>query len=193
MSKNIILVGLMGAGKSTIGRNLAKRLNKEFYDSDKVIEERTGVDIARIFEIEGEEGFRDREAQIIEELCQLEDIVLATGGGGVLREQNRTNMKKYGQVIYLCTSAELLYSRIRFDKSRPLMQTANPLETLRNLLKQREPLYKEVSDLVVMTGKQKANFLVKRIEDALIKQQRIKTKEETSSDPSKTVDEKLKQ
>jgi len=119
MSKNIILVGLMGAGKSTIGRNLAKRLNKEFYDSDKVIEERTGVDIARIFEIEGEEGFRDREAQIIEELCQLEDIVLATGGGGVLREQNRTNMKKYGQVIYLCTSAELLYSRIRFDKSRP--------------------------------------------------------------------------
>ena len=193
MSKNIILVGLMGAGKSTIGRNLAKRLNKEFYDSDKVIEERTGVDIARIFEIEGEEGFRDREAQIIEELCQLEDIVLATGGGGVLREQNRTNMKKYGQVIYLCTSAELLYSRIRFDKSRPLMQTANPLETLRNLLKQREPLYKEVSDLVVMTGKQKANFLVKRIEDALIKQQRIKTKEETLSDSSKTVDEKLKQ
>ena len=193
MSKNIILVGLMGAGKSTIGRNLAKRLNKEFYDSDKVIEERTGVDIARIFEIEGEEGFRDREAQIIEELCQLEDIVLATGGGGVLREQNRTNMKKYGQVIYLCTSAELLYSRIRFDKSRPLMQTANPLETLRNLLKQREPLYKEVSDLVVMTGKQKANFLVKRIEDALIKQQRIKTKEETSSDSSKIVDEKLKQ
>ena len=193
MSENIILVGLMGAGKSTIGRNLAKRLNKEFYDSDKVIEERTGVDIARIFEIEGEEGFRDREAQIIEELCQLEDIVLATGGGGVLREQNRTNMKKYGQVIYLCTSAELLYSRIRFDKSRPLMQTANPLETLRNLLKQREPLYKEVSDLVVMTGKQKANFLVKRIEDALIKQQRIKTKEETLSDSSKTVDEKLKQ
>ena len=96
-SNNIILVGLMGAGKSTIGRSLAKRLKKQFYDSDRVIEERTGVDIATIFEIEGEEGFRNREAQVIEELCKLENIVLATGGGSILREDNRENMKNYGE------------------------------------------------------------------------------------------------
>ena len=123
MSNNIILVGLMGAGKSTIGRNLAKKLNKVFYDSDRVIEERTGVDIATIFEIEGEQGFRDREAQVIEELCKKNDIVLATGGGSILRDENRENMKKFGHVVYLCTSADLLYSRIKYDKSRPLMQT----------------------------------------------------------------------
>ncbi len=169
MSNNIILVGLMGAGKSTIGRNLAKKLNKEFFDSDRVIEERTGVDIATIFEIEGEQGFRDRESQVIEELCQMKDIVLATGGGSILREENRRNMKKFGHVVYLCTTAELLYSRIRYDKSRPLMQTANPLDTLKNLLKYREPYYKEVSDLIITTRKQKATIIVKRIADALNK------------------------
>ena len=167
MSNNIILVGLMGAGKSTIGRSLAKRLNKVFFDSDRVIEERTGVDIATIFEIEGEQGFRDREAQVIEELCQMNDIVLATGGGGVLREENRENMKKFGHVVYLCTTAELLYSRIRYDKSRPLMQTSNPLDTLKKLLQGREPYYKEVSDLIITTGKQKATVIVRRIEEAL--------------------------
>lgn len=170
MSKNIILVGLMGAGKSTIGRSLAKKLKKEFYDSDRVIEERTGVDIATIFEIEGEEGFRNREAQVISELCQLENIVLATGGGSILREENRENMKSYGQVVYLSTTAELLYSRIRHDKSRPLMQTSNPLDTLKKLLNDREPYYKEVSDLLITTGRQKATLIVKRVEDALNKQ-----------------------
>lgn len=169
MSNNIILVGLMGAGKSTIGRSLAKKLKKEFYDSDRVIEERTGVDIATIFEIEGEEGFRNREAQVIEELCQLDNIVLATGGGSVLREENRDNMKNFGNVVYLSTTAELLYSRIRHDKSRPLMQTSNPLDTLKNLLKDREPFYKEVSDLVITTGRQKAMLIVKRVEEALKK------------------------
>lgn len=167
MKKNIILVGLMGAGKSTIGRNLAKQLNKEFYDSDRVIEERTGVDIATIFEIEGEQGFRDREEQVIDELCLMGNIVLATGGGSILREANRKNMKKYGHVIYLCTTAELLYSRIRFDKSRPLMQTDRPLDTLTQLLKVREPYYKEVADSVISTGKQKAGLIVKRVLEAL--------------------------
>ncbi|WP_299877646.1 shikimate kinase AroK [uncultured Cocleimonas sp.] len=167
MDKNIILVGLMGAGKSTIGRYLAKQLNKEFLDTDRVIEERTGVDIATIFEIEGEQGFRDREEQIIKELCQLENIVLATGGGSILREENRKNMKEHGHVVYLCTTAELLYSRIRFDKSRPLMQTKSPLTTLRNLLNGREPFYKEVADTVIMTGKQKAAVIVKRVEQAI--------------------------
>ena len=169
MSNNIILVGLMGAGKSTIGRNLAKKLNKKFHDSDRVIEERTGVDIATIFEIEGEQGFRDREAQVIEELCQLDDIVLATGGGSILRDENRENMKKFGHVVYLCTTAELLYSRIRYDKSRPLMQTSNPLDTLKKLLQDREPFYKEVSDSIIITGKQKATLIVKRVEEALKK------------------------
>ena len=167
MNNNIILVGLMGAGKSTIGRILAKKLNKEFFDSDRVIEERTGVDIATIFEIEGEEGFRDREVQVIDELCKMSDIILATGGGSVLRKESRENMKQFGDVVYLCTTAELLYSRIRYDKSRPLMQTENPLDTLKKLLQNREPYYKEISDLVITTGKQKATVIVKRIEDAL--------------------------
>lgn len=167
MNKNIILVGLMGAGKSTIGRNLAKQLTKDFYDSDRVIEERTGVDIATIFEIEGEQGFRDREEQVIKELCLMENIVLATGGGSILRESNRKNMRKHGQVIYLCTTAELLYSRIRYDKSRPLMQTDSPQDTLKKLLKDREPFYEDVADIVIKTGKQKAGFIVKRVVEAL--------------------------
>ena len=182
MSNNIILVGLMGAGKSTIGRSLAKKLNKEFFDSDRVIEERTGVDIATIFEIEGEQGFRDREAQVIEELCQMENIVLATGGGGVLREENRKNMKKFGHVVYLCTTAELLYSRIRYDKSRPLMQTENPLDTLKTLLQGRESYYREVSDLIITTGKQKATVIVKRIEQALSKDSNNKNETNNKSE-----------
>lgn len=169
MSENIILVGLMGAGKSTIGRHLAKQMNKEFYDSDRVIEERTGVDIATIFEIEGESGFRDREEQIIQELCEMNDIILATGGGSILRSKNRENMKKKGHVVYLRTSAELLYSRIRYDKSRPLMQTESPLDTLKKLLDDREPFYLEVADTVIMTGKQKAALIVKRVKEALSK------------------------
>jgi len=170
MKQNIILVGLMGAGKSTIGRHLANSLNKEFYDSDRVIEERTGVDISTIFEIEGEEGFRDREEQIIAELCQKENIVLATGGGCILRENNRKNMRNNGHVVYLRTSAELLYSRIRYDKSRPLMQTKSPINTLKNLLDAREPYYMEVADTIIMTGKQKVNVIVKRVEDSLKEQ-----------------------
>ncbi|PID33813.1 MAG: shikimate kinase AroK [Thiotrichales bacterium] len=167
MDKNIILVGLMGAGKSTIGRHLAKLLGKEFFDTDRVIEEKTGVDIATIFEIEGEQGFRNREEQVIKELCKQKDIVLATGGGSILREENRKNMKKSGYVVYLCTTPELLYSRIRYDKSRPLMQTKSPFNTLKNLLNEREPFYKEVADTIIMTGKQKATVIVKRVKQAI--------------------------
>lgn len=167
MKKNIILVGLMGAGKSTIGRNLAKQLTMTFYDSDRLIEERTGVDISTIFEIEGEQGFRDREEEVIAELCQMNDIVLATGGGCILREQTRKNMQKAGHVIYLRTNAELLYSRIRYDKSRPLMQTKSPINTLRKLLNDREPYYLEVADSVIMTGNQKINTIVKKVKNIL--------------------------
>jgi len=167
MNENIILVGLMGAGKSTIGRNLARNLNKDFYDSDRVIEDRTGVDIATIFEIEGEQGFRDREEQVISELCESKNTVLATGGGSVLRDSNRKNMIKHGHVVYLRTTADLLYSRIKHDKKRPLMQTDSPLDTLKKLLDDREPYYLEVADTVVMTGKQKVSVIVKRVEEAI--------------------------
>ncbi len=163
MKKNIILVGLMGAGKSTVGRHLAKRLQMDFYDSDAVIEQRNGVSIATIFDIEGEKGFRTREEQIIKELCDKDNVILATGGGSVLSENTRKVIQASGHVIYLCTSAELLYARIRHDKSRPLMQTKNPLQTLRNLLKVRESYYLEVADSVIKTGQQRINVVINRI------------------------------
>lgn len=168
MKENIILVGLMGAGKSTIGRKLANVMNKEFYDSDREIEERTGVDIATIFEIEGEQGFREREEQVIAELCEMRNIILATGGGSVLRENNRKVMRKSGHVVYLRTTAELLYSRIRFDKTRPLMQTPSPLGTLRSLLNDREPFYLEIADTIIRTGKQKVGVIVNRIHQSFL-------------------------
>ncbi|MGB0846760.1 MAG: shikimate kinase [Thiolinea sp.] len=161
MQKNIVLVGMMGAGKSTIGRQLARRCKLDFYDSDRLIEERTGVSISTIFEIEGEDGFREREQQTIAELSEMEGIVLATGGGSVLRAENRACLKLAGPVIYLRASAEQLYSRIRHDKERPLMQTANPLQTLRELLKAREKNYMEVADIVLPTGKQRTSAIVR--------------------------------
>lgn len=173
MQHNIILVGLMGAGKSTIGRQLARRLNLTFYDSDKVIEERTGVPIATIFEVEGEAGFREREEQAITELTAMNGIMLATGGGSVLREINREHIKAGGCVIYLRASADQLFQRIKHDKSRPLMQTVNPMQTLRDLLKAREPYYLEVADLVVPTGKQKVNVILREIHNKLKQLQEV--------------------
>jgi shikimate kinase len=167
MQDNIILVGLMGAGKSTIGRQLARKLGLTFYDSDKVIEERTGVSIPTIFEIEGEAGFREREEQVIAELAAMPNILLATGGGSVLRETNREHIKSGGTVIYLKAAADQLFHRIKHDRSRPLMQTENPLQTLRNLLRTREPYYLEVADLVVPTGKQKVNVTLRDITSKL--------------------------
>lgn len=167
MQSNIILVGLMGAGKSTIGRQLARKLHLDFYDSDKVIEERTGVSIPTIFEIEGESGFREREEQVIEELAALPNTLLATGGGSILRETNRKHIRAGGTVIYLRANAEQLFQRIRHDKNRPLMQTANPLQTLRDLLQTREPYYLEVADLIIPTGKQKVHVLLRDIQNKL--------------------------
>lgn len=167
MQDNIILVGLMGAGKSTIGRQLARRFHLEFHDSDKTIEARTGVPIPTIFEMEGEQGFRDREEQVIAELSALPGIVLATGGGSILRPNNRAALKGAGRVVYLRASAEQLYSRIQHDKNRPLMQTDNPLQTLRNLLQVREQYYLEVADLVVPTGKQRVGHIVNLIAQKL--------------------------
>ena len=156
MSKrdNLYLVGLMGAGKTTVGRLLAKHYGCTFYDSDHVIEARTGVKIPVIFEIEGEAGFRKREEAIIAELTALSGIVLATGGGAVLSAVNRENLRDRGMVIYLRGLPEHLYERTRHDRNRPLLQTDNPLEKLRELFRQRDPLYQEVADIVVDTGRQ---------------------------------------
>jgi shikimate kinase len=162
-SRNIYLVGLMGAGKTTVGRQLAQRLGKAFYDTDHEIEHRTGVRVATIFEIEGEPGFRARESQALEALAQREDVVLATGGGIVLRPENRAQLKAHGFVIYLCAQPRDLWARTRHDKSRPLLQTDDPLKRLEELYAVRDPLYREVADLVMDTGRQSVSTLVGQI------------------------------
>ena len=156
MSKedNIFLVGLMGAGKTTVGRILSKRYNKIFHDSDHEIESRCGVRIPVIFEIEGEAGFRKREEAAIAELTALSNVVVATGGGAVLSETNRQLLASRGVVIYLRGSPEHLHERTRHDRNRPLLQTGNPLARLKELYQQRDPLYREVADIVTDTGRQ---------------------------------------
>lgn len=156
----------MGAGKSTIGRQLARALGRKFYDSDREIEKRTGVSISWIFEMEGEAGFREREQRVIEELVELENIVLATGGGAVLAEENRRTLRKSGLVIYLSASLEQLYRRTAKDKKRPLLQTDDRQQKIRDLVKQRDPLYREVADIVLKTGDQSVQ---QTINDALQK------------------------
>lgn len=153
MSKhgNVILVGPMGAGKSTIGRQLAQLLHYEFIDSDHEIEARTGADIPWIFDVEGEEGFRHREETVIDELTQRDGIVLATGGGAVTREANRRVVSARGIVVYLKTSIEQQLQRTAKDRKRPLLQNADPKQVLTNLMQTREPLYLEVADHVVDT------------------------------------------
>ncbi|MCW8918263.1 MAG: shikimate kinase AroK [Gammaproteobacteria bacterium] len=159
----IILVGPMGSGKSTIGRQLATALKKEFRDSDHEIVARTGASIPLIFEIEGEEGFRKREAAMLDELTQLDGIVLATGGGAVLREENRQHLAQRGVVIYLYASVEQLFERTARDRNRPLLQTENPRQKLQQLMEQRDPLYREVADMVVHTDDRSIRSVVKEI------------------------------
>jgi len=146
---NIYLVGLMGAGKTTVGRQLAKRLHRRFVDADQEIEARTGVRIPVIFEIEGEAGFRRREARVIDELSRERELVVATGGGAVIDAANRANLKRSGLVVYLSAAPETLFERTRLDRNRPLLQVEDPLAKLRQLHAQRDPLYREVADLVV--------------------------------------------
>lgn len=167
MAGNIFLVGLMGAGKTTVGKLLARHLRKTFLDSDHEIEKRTGASIPLIFELEGEAGFREREAAMIEELTQLRDIVLATGGGAVLNERNRENLKKHGTVVYLRAKVEDLWARTRHDRNRPLLQTSDPLAKLRELYAQRDPLYRECADIILDTGEQSVNSLLRRLEQQL--------------------------
>lgn len=160
---NIFLVGMMGAGKTSVGRVLAKRLRKTFYDSDHVIEDRTGVKIPVIFEIEGEAGFRVRESAVVDELTALRDIVLATGGGAVLSEKNRDRLRTRGMVVYLRASVRDLLNRTRHDKNRPLLQAAEPRARLTELYEKRDPLYREVAHLTVDTGSQSLTSLVNRL------------------------------
>lgn len=150
--RSIFLVGPMGAGKSTLGRHLAQVLGRPFYDSDKVIEERTGADIPWIFDMEGEEGFRRREQDVIDELTQLPGIVLATGGGVVTRVENRTHLHDRGLVIYLYTPVDVQLARTRNDRNRPLLQQDDPRSVLQTLFAQRDPLYREIAHAVIPTG-----------------------------------------
>ncbi len=149
LTGNFFLVGPMGAGKTTVGKQLALQLGKTFYDSDHVIVERTGVAVTTIFEVEGEHGFRGREAEAIEHLTQMDNIVLATGGGAILNEANRQALRDRGTVIYLRASVDAILKRTRYDKSRPLLQTSNPRERLNDLMTQRDHLYQEVAHIVI--------------------------------------------
>ena len=159
----IFLVGPMGTGKTTIGRQLAQALGLEFEDSDREIQRRTGVDIPTIFEYEGEEGFRMRERKVIADLVEVENQVLATGGGAVTDEDNRRLLPARGFVIYLECSPEQQYDRTYKDKNRPLLQSDDPLESLKQLMKERDHLYREVADLVVSTEGRSASAVVKDI------------------------------
>ncbi len=163
--RNIFLIGPMGAGKSTIGRTLAKELKLDFYDSDEVIEQRAGADVAWIFDIEGEEGFRKREQKVIEELTQLNNIVLATGGGVIMTPENRNALAARGTVIYLQTSLQQQYERTKRDTKRPLLQTSNLESRLEDLRVEREPFYEELADISFETDK----LTVKAVANNIVK------------------------
>lgn len=160
---NIYLIGMMGAGKTTIGRQIARRLKKRFADSDHEIEARTGVRIPLIFEIEGEQGFRRRESHVLQELTKEHGLVLATGGGAVLDIANRRCLAESGLVIYLRIAPELLWERTRHDKNRPLLQVADPRARIDELFAQRDPIYREIADIVVEGGRSAPNTVAKSL------------------------------
>ncbi len=168
IAKNIYLIGPMGTGKTTIGRQLAKKLEIEFFDSDHEIEKKTGVDIARIFDIEGEEGFRAREREIIAELSEKTGIVLATGGGVILDEENRKHLAKNGFIVYLKSSVDHLLERTRYDTKRPLLQTDNPRERLEELIAIRDPLYQSIADCVIDTGGRSIRGVSRKITNKIL-------------------------
>jgi shikimate kinase len=157
----------MGAGKSTIGRLLAKELRLPFKDSDKEIEQRTGADIPWIFDVEGEQGFREREQAMIAELCELDGVVIATGGGVVLRPENRQALRSGGRVIYLHASVEQQLERTSRDRNRPLLRNAEPGKVLRNLMEIRDPLYREIADVIIETDERPPRLVVQEIIERL--------------------------
>lgn len=153
----------MGAGKSTIGRVLASELNRQFRDTDRVIEDRTGADIPWIFDMEGEAGFRERETAVLLDLCSESDLVIATGGGIVLRPENRQMMKDSGYVCYLTASTDQLVERTARDKKRPLLQVENPRQKIIDLLSLREPIYRESADFIINTDKRSPKMVAQEI------------------------------
>jgi shikimate kinase len=162
-SGNLILVGMMGSGKTTMGRALARQLGKTFVDSDEEIIKRTGVTVPHIFDVEGESGFRLRETAAIKDLAARDNLVLATGGGAVLAEENRAALQHNGIVIYLKASVHDLWQRTRHDRNRPLLQTKDPHGRLTELFQQRDPLYQQVSDIVILSGKQSVHVLMQHL------------------------------
>ncbi|MDD2699894.1 MAG: shikimate kinase [Sideroxydans sp.] len=167
-SNNIILIGMMGSGKTTVGKLLAKQLQKTFVDSDDEIQRRTGVTIPHIFDVEGEVGFRQRESAVIEELVMRQNIVLATGGGAPLHPISRELLKQNGVVIYLKSNVHDLWQRTRHDQSRPLLQTANPRASIQRLYEERDPIYSAMADIVIPTGKQNVQVLLAKLQDQLV-------------------------
>ncbi len=165
--KNLFLVGPMGAGKSAVGRHLARLLHLEFVDSDEEIETRTGVDIPFIFEKEGEEGFRKREVKVIDELSQREGVVLATGGGAIADPESRSRLGARGFVVYLHTSVKQQLERTQRRHKRPLLENGDKEIVLRELMEQRDPLYSEISDLIIETDGRRVQTVAREIHDAL--------------------------
>jgi shikimate kinase len=164
---NVFLVGLMAVGKSTVGRLLSEELQLSFFDTDRVVEERAGADIAWIFDVEGEVGFREREFQAVDELTQRERVVLATGGGVVLREENRRHLAERGVVVYLDSPIEKLLQRTRHDKRRPLLQSGDPRATFERLAQERAPLYASIADYRFCADRHSAKALARDIADRL--------------------------
>jgi shikimate kinase len=166
--RNIFLIGPMGAGKSTIGREIADRLHLEFFDSDQEIERRTGADIAWVFDLEGEEGFREREETVIEDLSEKHGIVLATGGGSVISTNVRNHLSARGIVVYLETTIDKQVARTQRDRRRPLLQTSEePRTVLENLAVKRNPLYEDIADIIVQTDDQSAKVVAHKIIERL--------------------------
>ena len=161
--EKIIFIGPMGAGKTTIGKQVASHFGCDFYDSDRVIEERTGVSIPLIFELEGEEGFRRRETEVLADLCEKKNIVIATGGGAILREENRKILQNNSLVIFLDASLEQLFERTCKDRNRPLLQTKDPKEKLKQLLDQRLAIYRQMADIIITTDNQSIYHTVSHI------------------------------
>ncbi len=167
---NIYLVGMPGAGKTSVGRQLARRMQRSFVDADHEIEARTGVRIPLIFDIEGEQGFRDRESRVLIELGRQSNLVVATGGGAVLRPENRAALKQGGIVVYLHATPRLLFERTRLDPNRPLLQVADPMRKLEELFTERDPLYRAVADITINSLGGSISHLVKQVERELQKQ-----------------------
>lgn len=168
-NENIFLVGMPGAGKTTVGRQLARRLQRKFVDADHEIEVRAGLKVPLIFAQQGEAGFREQEARVIKDLAAQSNLIVATGGGVVLRPENCVAMKQSGLIVYLRVAPRVLFERTRHDTNRPLLQVANPMMKIEELFTQRDPIYQDVSDLVVTSGGGSVFYMVTHIERELRK------------------------